>query len=252
MLLAGVARAATAPPPVARVETSEPVAALTFDACATKGQANGFDQAVFEILEREQVPATVFLSGRWIETHPDAARALAADPLIEIGNHTWDHPHLSRLSPERIGDEIDRTDAAISALGRTPVALRPPFGEWSREVVRVAETRSLPVVLWDVVSGDVDGIVPAARIVSTVTTAVRPGSIVIFHINGRGRFTKDALPAIIANLRDRGFRFVTLSQLLALPDAHLVAAPGHAPIAARHHASAPRPAADVGTAGARH
>jgi peptidoglycan/xylan/chitin deacetylase (PgdA/CDA1 family) len=81
----------------------------------------------------------------------------------------------------------------------------------------MAADRRLPTVLWDVVSGDVGGHVKVAAMVERVTQSARPGSIVIFHINGRGSFTKDALPPIIQKLRARGFRFVPLSQLLALP-----------------------------------
>ena len=228
MLAAGLSAvaviSAVTPTSVARVDTGERVVALTFDACATNGQANGFDRALFETLKREGVPVTVFLGGRWIEFHPEAARQLAAEPWIEIGNHTWDHPHLPRLSDQRVGEEIDRTQAAIAMLGRSSAVLRPPFGEWTPEVARVAAARGLPLVLWDVVSGDVDGLVPAARMVTTVTNSVRPGSIVVFHINGRGPFDKDVLPAIVAGLRARGFRFAKVSELLALPDAHSIAA----------------------------
>src|SRR5881394_2773920 len=73
---------------VGRVDTQEPVVTFTFDACAASEQANSFDRAIFDILKREQVPATVFLSGRWIEAHREEARELAAVPWIELGNHS--------------------------------------------------------------------------------------------------------------------------------------------------------------------
>jgi peptidoglycan/xylan/chitin deacetylase (PgdA/CDA1 family) len=104
------------------------------------------------------------------------------------------------------------------------VAFRPPAGVWSARTLKAAADRRLPTVLWDVVSGDVGGKHPPARMIEDVTRGVRPGSIVIFHINGRGPYTKDALPEIIKNLRQRGLRFVPLSQLLALPGARALPA----------------------------
>jgi peptidoglycan/xylan/chitin deacetylase (PgdA/CDA1 family) len=221
-LLLGGAASHAAPPPfaVSSVETSEPVVALTFDACATRKQANGFDHQVFEILAYEQIPATFFLSGRWVETHPDAAREIAATPWAELGNHTYAHPRLTLIPKKRLQMEIRRTNEIMeTTLGRPALSMRPPAGAWNGSVVRAADQEDLPVVLWSVVSGDAGGHVPAARMVRTVLNRTGPGSIVIFHINGRGPFTKDALPDIIAGLRDKGLRFVTVSQLLALPDA---------------------------------
>jgi peptidoglycan/xylan/chitin deacetylase (PgdA/CDA1 family) len=221
LLLGGTARESVLPPfAISRVATSEPVVALTFDACATTRQANGFDHQVFEILAYEQIPATFFLSGRWVETHLDAAREIAAAPWAELGNHTYAHPRLSQIPKKRLMMEIQRTDEIMeTTLGRPAQSMRPPAGAWNRNVVRAAEQENLPVVLWSVVSGDAGGHVPAARMIRTVLEQTGPGAIVIFHINGRGPFTKDALPNIIAGLRDKGLRFVTVSQLLALPDA---------------------------------
>jgi peptidoglycan/xylan/chitin deacetylase (PgdA/CDA1 family) len=210
---------------VARVDTDEPIVALTFDACATDHQANGFDRAVFDILARERIPVTMFLSGRWIEFHPNEARELAAQPWIELGNHAYRHPKLSDLSAERVAEEIDLTEAALHALGRKAVALRPPFGDWDAKVARVAEARGLPLVLWDVVSGDAGGHLRAERIIETVRRQTRPGSIIIFHINGRGPHTAAALPEIVRDLRARGLRFVTVSELLASSARRVAARP---------------------------
>jgi peptidoglycan/xylan/chitin deacetylase (PgdA/CDA1 family) len=209
---------------VGRVDTKEPVVALTFDACATQIQPNAFDRRVFDIIKREQIPVTVFVSGRWIEFHPDIARELAADVTIELGNHSYSHPLLTTVPADRLADEIGRTEDLISQLGRHSVAFRPPAGLWDERTLRVAAERKLPTVLWDVVSGDAGGHVKPEKMIEEVTRSVRPGSIVIFHINGRGPYTKDALPAIIHNLRARGLRFVPLSQLLGLPDAHALPA----------------------------
>lgn len=207
---------------IERVETAEPVVALTFDACPTKASPHGFDREVFDILRTERVPATVFVSGQWVERHPAEARTLAAEPLIEFGNHSFAHPPFSRVSERRLRAEIAATDRIIARLGRKSVGVRPPFGDWSPGVLEL--TNQAPLVLWDVVSGDAGGHVPVERMVDDVSRRTRKGSIVIFHINGRGPGTKAALPEIIRRLRARGLRFVHVSELLRLPDAAVVAA----------------------------
>lgn len=205
---------------ISGVQTQEPVVALTFDACATKQQANGFDEKIFEILQREKIPVTIFMTGTWAEKHPGPVKRIAAEDWIEIGNHSYSHPRLTLLEPSRLRAQIRYTNRILQAkLGRPAMSLRPPAGAWNQAVLRAANQEDLPLVLWSVVSGDAGGHIPAERIRRIVLEQTKPGSIVIFHINNRGPFTKKALPDIIAGLRAKGFRFVTVSQLLALPDA---------------------------------
>jgi len=240
--------------PIRRVTTEEPAVAITFDACATKSHGYGFDHAIFDIIKNERVPATIFVSGRWVEAHPDAMEELVHDPLIEFGDHSYDHPHMSDLAPELIAAQIDEAEAALAKYGKKSVAFRPPFGEWSRRLVQVARDRRLPTVTWDVVSGDPSEGTTAEWMIHSVVTRARPGSIVVFHINGRGWKTAEALPGILRGLRGRGFHFVPLSGLLAAgspmpaavamtrPAAATPAAPRPTPTpvaAAKPHAEAP-------------
>ena len=85
---------------------------------------------MFDILKRERVPATIFVSGRWVQFHPEAMGELAHDPLIEFGDHSYDHPHMTRLPAARIGAEIDQTEAALGRTGGTrwPFARRSGSG----------------------------------------------------------------------------------------------------------------------------
>ena len=114
---------------IARVRTHEPVVALTFDACATLKQDNGFDREVFDILKREQIPVTVFPTVRWIETHPAEAKELAAQAWIEFGNHTYSHARMTRI-PRR--KAVDRGAVAPDEVGhrleRGPGRVRRPRG----------------------------------------------------------------------------------------------------------------------------
>jgi peptidoglycan/xylan/chitin deacetylase (PgdA/CDA1 family) len=206
---------------IERVATSEPVVALTFDACPTR-RATHLDREVLAYLREEKLPATVFVSGRWIKDHWSDAQALAAEPLVELGNHSYAHPSFSTLSVDQGRAEIQETERLIAQLGRHSVGFRPPFGDWPGWLPQ--QTGGLPVVLWDVVSGDAGGHVPPARMIETVTREAQPGSIIIFHINGNGPFTARALPEIVRRLRARGLRFVHVSDLLQLRDATFVRA----------------------------
>jgi peptidoglycan/xylan/chitin deacetylase (PgdA/CDA1 family) len=227
-LLGTAPRAAQAAPqraPIRRVETVEPAVAVTFDACATRTHGYGFDRAVYEILKQSGVPATIFVSGRWVEFHAPEMAELARDPLITFGDHSYDHPHMSRLPAARVGEEIDRTETALARYGKKSVAFRPPFGDWSRRVIDVVNERGLPTVTWDVVSGDPSARTTKAGMIRNVVGHARAGSIVIFHINGRGRKTAEALPEILRALRAQGLRFVSLADLLALSSARVAASP---------------------------
>ncbi|MEP6653494.1 MAG: polysaccharide deacetylase family protein [Myxococcales bacterium] len=215
---------------IRRIDNPDMQVAFTFDACATNTQANGFDRAVLEVLQREHVPATIFTSGRWVEFHPEAMGELAAESLIEFGNHSYDHPHMDRLNSQEIADELDRTEAALGRYGRHSVAFRPPFGDFNQRVLDVAREKRLPAVLWDVVSGDPSAHATAEAMIKSVVRQTRPGSIIIFHINGRETKTADALPVIFQQLRTRGFQFVHLSALLGRRDP--IVAPVSAPLAA--------------------
>jgi peptidoglycan/xylan/chitin deacetylase (PgdA/CDA1 family) len=235
-LLGPAARAARARPelaPIRRVEVAEPVVAITFDACATRTHGYGFDRKVYEILREGRVPATLFVSGRWVELHPAEMAELARDPLITFGDHSYDHPHMSQLPAPRVDEEIDRTEAALARYGRKSVAFRPPFGDWSRRLIEVVHERGLSTVTWDVVSADPSARTTKAGMIRNVVGQARAGSIVIFHINGRGRRTAEALPEILGALRARGLRFVSLADLLALVPAPATAlasgAPGSSP-----------------------
>jgi peptidoglycan/xylan/chitin deacetylase (PgdA/CDA1 family) len=228
--------------PIRNIEMHEPTVALTFDACATRSHRYTFDRKVFDILKREGLPATIFVSGRWVEGHPDVMAELSVDPLIEFGDHSYDHPHMSHLPVARIVEEIDQTEAALARYGKHSVAFRPPFGEWSSRLIYVVQDLQLPTVTWDVVSGDPSARTTTEGMIRNVVGKARPGSIVVFHINGRGLKTAQALPTIVHQLRERGFRFVHVSDLMASGRAAPIPV---APVAATPAAPMPIPVSPI-------
>lgn len=199
-----------------------PRVALTFDACSSTTR-NRFDERVARAIERERIPATIFLGGEWARAQPKAVKRLAADPRLEFGVHGWGHPRTAALTDARLAADLKRAVAAVGKLtGRPPVLYRPPFGRAVPRDRTVAAKLGLAVVEYDVPSGDPDPRISADALVRWVVGRARDGSIVIFHINGKGRRTAEALPRIVAGLKGRGFRFVTAGDLVR----HATAADG--------------------------
>ncbi|MEK7733887.1 MAG: polysaccharide deacetylase family protein [Pseudomonadota bacterium] len=189
--------------------------ALTFDACSTHAPS-GYDPRIARTLIEQRVPATLFLGGKWIQEHPAEARELATNPLFELGNHTYLHPHPTRVSPERLRQEIDWTQNALYQVsGRQATLFRAPYGEIDYRVVKIAADAGLTTVQFDLASGDPDKRINRQKLADYVSGTARNGSIVVMHINHNGKHTAAALPEIIRRLRARGFEFVTVSELMA-------------------------------------
>jgi peptidoglycan/xylan/chitin deacetylase (PgdA/CDA1 family) len=211
--------------------------ALTFDLCERASRATGYDAAVVNTLWHYSVKATFFAGGKWMCTHPDKAKQLMADPLFEIGNHTWTHKNCRLLDEKRIKEQILWTQAQYELLWeelaenpcakkagptemekipRVPYAFRFPYGTCSPVALRVLADAGLPAIQWDVVMGDAARESHVEQMVHTVLTRTRPGSIIVGHANGRGNGTAEVLGIIIPKLRAQGYEFVTVSELLRL------------------------------------
>lgn len=191
--------------------------ALTFDACHTH-KSHGYDSTIIQILKKTQTPATLFLFGSWMQHYPEVTRTLANDSLFELANHTFWHSHLTKLKPESIAIEISTTNRIMFSLSKkSSILFRPPYGEWDSITLRIANSLGLRTILWDVNSGDPDPNMNKDKIVESVLSNIKSGSIVLFHMNGRGWHTSKALPQIIEFLRKKGYKFGTVSKLLANP-----------------------------------
>jgi peptidoglycan/xylan/chitin deacetylase (PgdA/CDA1 family) len=189
--------------------------ALTFDACSTR-DVSKYDERITNELIASHTPATIFLGGSWAKQEAAHVRELAANPLFELGNHSYTHPHMTAIADEvRIRRELQRTQAEIHVLtGKTPKYFRPPYGEYDDRVVRIAAELGLTTVEYDLPSGDADDHISKERLIQWVLLKAQPGSIIVMHINHRRFHTAEALPPIIEGLRARGFELVTVGQLL--------------------------------------
>jgi peptidoglycan/xylan/chitin deacetylase (PgdA/CDA1 family) len=192
-----------------RVETGDPVVALTFD----DGPVRAYTDSVLDVLDRFGARATFFMIGRSIEARPGIARRVL-ERGHELGNHSWSHDRMILVAPSTIRREVDSTDALIRAAGQTgPIHMRPPYGKRLIGLPLYLSRQNRPVVLWDL---DPDTHHSDADWVTRyVLDNVRPGSIILLHVEiPSRRANREALPRILEELSARGYRFVTLSELI--------------------------------------
>lgn len=216
-----------------RLPKGERFVALTFDLCENGNEISGYDSEIVDTLRRLGVKATFFPSGKWLLDHRERAEQLMADPLFQVGGHSWTHRNFRLLA---LGDvEADlaldlKADAAVRRSLRDKACYRPaawksgdlehatlfrfPFGTCKPESLNAVNDAGLLAIQWSVVSGDPARAQTAEAIRQGVVSHVKPGSIVVMHANGRGWHTAEALPLMIEELRKRGFEFATVGELL--------------------------------------
>ncbi|MGB3483420.1 MAG: polysaccharide deacetylase family protein [Mycobacterium sp.] len=196
---------------VNRVDTTDKVVALTFDDGPTE-----WTPAVLDTLAAADIPATFYLNGTDLDRHPDQGAAIARAGH-EIGNHTYTHRRMMFVSGETVADEIERTDEAITRTGyRGPVTFRPPYGKKLWALPHYLSEHGRTTVTWDL-EPDSAGNPTTNQIVQETVETVRPGSIILLHVMLESRAaSRAAVPQIIDRLQSEGYRFVTVSELLAL------------------------------------
>jgi peptidoglycan-N-acetylglucosamine deacetylase len=206
--------------------------ALTFDLCEENGYVSGYDGRIVDLLRAQGIKATFFAGGKWMETHPERAQQLIADPLFEVGSHGLRHLDLSHANDATLGEEITLTEAAyarartalasrqclVGALPPAPPArltlLRFPYGRCNEKALAAAADAGFLTVQWDLVTGDPDPLVSAKTIANRILTKAHPGAIVVAHANGRGCNTAAALAIALPKLKEEGYSFVTVSELI--------------------------------------
>ncbi|HLE50554.1 MAG TPA: polysaccharide deacetylase family protein [Anaerolineales bacterium] len=194
-----------------------PYVALTFDLCQKPEYPAGFDEGIYAALITREAPATFFMGGDWMRTHPDETRRLAANPRFELGNHSWSHPDLDQLGETAISAEILRTqDLLFQLTGRQNRLFRLPSGIYTDQVLSVIAAHGMYTIQWEVVTADPVPDNLADNILRIVQAETQNGSIIIMHANGRGWHTAEALPEMIDYLRAEGYTLVTVSQLIGL------------------------------------
>ena len=193
--------------PIYSVDTEEKRASIGFN-CAWGDEDVPL---ILETLEQYNVRATFFVVGEWAEEHPESMRAIAAAGH-ELGNHSYSHPDMTRLSREEIAAQITSCNEAVRTItGETPTLFRAPSGAYNNAVVETARALGSHAVQWDVDSRDWQNPTPD-EIVQRVVKNVRPGSILLFHVGKEN--TDAALPALLAGLQEQGYTLCAVGELI--------------------------------------
>ncbi|HEV7899861.1 MAG TPA: polysaccharide deacetylase family protein [Planosporangium sp.] len=194
-------------------QTTEPVVAFTFD----DGPGPNWTKLVLDTLDRYQVRATFFMVGRNLDVHRDLVR----DRLDrhEVGNHSWSHPDLAQLDFNEVRRELSRThDVIRSVTGRETNLMRPPYGHLGGSTLLAADSLGYNVVLWSQAMHEAKYQPNPAGQVTDIVDHTTPGSIVLAHDVGNSTrlVALRRLGEMFSGLRARGFRFVTVSELMAM------------------------------------
>jgi polysaccharide deacetylase family sporulation protein PdaB len=200
--------------PVYEVPVKEKVIALTFDI----SWGNQTPEPVIEILKKNEIRSTFFLSGPWARQYPEIPQRIKKDGH-EIASHGYRHINLSTLSRTEIKEEIMKAHEALKEVTETtPTLIRTPNGDYNDEVIKGAEECGYTVIQWSVDS--LDWMNPgAATIAERVIKRVKPGSIVLMHASDTCKQTTEALPVILQELKKQGYKFVTVSELIKMGEA---------------------------------
>jgi peptidoglycan/xylan/chitin deacetylase (PgdA/CDA1 family) len=184
--------------------------AMTFD----DGPSATLTPKLLDLLAAHHIKATFFVIGENVAEHPEIV-ARAAREGHEIGNHSWSHPNFGKMSDQGVRSQLQRTDDAIkNATGQRPTLMRPPYGSiTAREKRWIHDEFGYRTILWDV--DPLDWKRPGPAVVrSRILKETQPGSIVLSHDIHPG--TIEAMPSTFDALEAKGFKFVTVSELIRM------------------------------------
>ena len=187
-----------------------PYIAMTFD----DGPSATLTPKLLDILKERHMHVTFFLVGENAKAHPEIIKRELAEGH-EIGDHSWSHPNLAKMSDEAVRSELDRTkDAIVAAIGQPPTLMRPPYGSLTAVQKKwVHEQLGFQIILWDVDPDDWKRPGPAV-VERRILEGTHNGSIILSHDIHPG--TIEAMPSTFDNLLAKGFKFVTVSELIAM------------------------------------
>ncbi len=192
------------------VHVDGPYIATTFD----DGPSATLTPKLLDLLAAHHIKATFFVIGENVAEHPEIVER-AAHEGHEIGNHSWSHPNFAKMSDEGVRRELRRTDDAIkSAIGARPTLLRPPYGSLTARQKRwIHDEFGYQIILWDVDPLDWKRPGPAV-VCNRILKETRAGSIVLSHDIHPGTIV--AMPRTFDQLEAKGFKFVTVSELIRM------------------------------------
>ncbi len=194
--------------PVYCVSRDDKKIALTIDAAWSTDKT----EFILSELDRQDVRATFFLCGVWVDAYPDYVKMIA-EAGHEIGNHSLSHPHMNTLSREEVQREISSLDDTIEQLtGSRCTLFRAPFGEYNNTVITAVREIGYEVVQWSLDTVDWKESRSTQQILDGVLPKLKSGDIILCHNNGFK--IEEYLPILIKTAKEQGFTFVTVGELL--------------------------------------
>ncbi|MDH5192668.1 MAG: polysaccharide deacetylase family protein [Nitrospira sp.] len=207
------------PPTFAQVITSGspscPGVALTFDLCPVRN-GSGYDQPLMDYLITHRIPATFFMSGKWMAKHGAQVEQLLGLDFFEVGTHGEVHAHLPMHdADEQRAEILGPVKLLQTRYGHEAILFRPPYGEYNDVTVAVVNMLGLQFIQWNIESGDPDPTLSAGRILLRIAKRTKPGSIIVLHANGKGKQTRKVIEHLTREiLPAKKLRPMTVSELL--------------------------------------
>jgi len=201
--------------------TNNKTIAFTFDACGGEN-ANGYDAELIDFLRKKQIPATLFVTGKWIDANYSTFLQLSKDSLFEIENHGFNHKPCSVDGESEYGihgtknipdafDEIEANARKIEKItSRRPAFYRSATAYTDEACAKIAKQLGITIISFDVLSGDAVPKTPKSIIVDGVLKHIKPGAIVIMHFNRPAWNTFEAMQEIVPALQKLGYHFAKL------------------------------------------
>ncbi len=201
---------------ISRVQVSDSLVVLTFD----DGPTPEYTDQILAILDKYEVPATFFVTGRETEQNPEEARKIVTAGH-QLANHSYSHQQMILKGVDFLEEEIERTDRVIREAGFDgEIYFRPPYCKKLILLPWLLRQKNRVSVTWDVEPESYREVRDdPKKIAEHVEQRVKPGSIILLHLMYESREpSRKALPIIITNLRKKGYRFVTVSELIEQGD----------------------------------
>jgi peptidoglycan-N-acetylmuramic acid deacetylase len=180
---------------------------LTFD----NGYENGYTEKVLDVLKKEKVPATFFVTGHYLLSAEDLVKRMVKEGHI-VGNHSWHHPDMTKVSDERIREELEKVRVKTQEITgkREMTYLRPPRGIFSERTMKIAKEEGYTHVFWSLAYMDwkVDEQKGAQYAYDNIMKQIHPGAILLLHTVSKDN--ADALENVIKDLKKQGYTFKSL------------------------------------------
>lgn len=194
------------PEPIYKGNPDKPMVAFLINVA----WGNEYLEKMLPILQKHQVKATFFLEGNWVRNNVQLAKKIAKDGH-EIGNHSYNHPDMSKLTTGRISEQLDKTNEQIEqTIGVKPKWFAPPSGSFRKAVIDIAAEKQMGTVMWTV--DTIDWQKPAPSVLQTrVLSKIHNGAMILMHPTDP---TAESLEALITQIKDKGYALGTVTELM--------------------------------------